>query len=254
MAWMRIESGVARHPKFQAAGPVAAWLWICGLAYCQETLTDGVIMASSIRYLGVLRPERAVNRLLSCGLWERVDGGYRIHDYLEHQRSASQIRQIQAERVAAGRRGGEANRKQVASAKSKQTANPQHRTEQNTEGEKYVSSATGAEPPAVLTFPTSGQPATWGLTQGQIDAWTSAYPGVDILGECKRAQVWLAANTRKTASGMPRFLVSWLGRATNTPRPAVAASARGVAGSRTAGNVAALQAFVARHQPPEGDA
>ena len=43
MAWVRIESSVARHKKFQQAGPAASWLWLCGLLYCQEGLTDGVI-------------------------------------------------------------------------------------------------------------------------------------------------------------------------------------------------------------------
>jgi len=82
---------------------------------------------------------------------------------------------------------------------------------------KSVSPATSAEPPADtrLTFSTTGRPTTWHLTQAQVDDWVGVYPGIDVLGECRKASAWLAANGRKTASGMPRFLVSWLNRTTN---------------------------------------
>jgi len=38
-----------------------------------------------------------------------------------------------------------------------------------------------------------------------------------VLAECRKAHVWLEANTqkRKTATGMPRFLAAWLTRATD---------------------------------------
>ena len=100
--------------------------------------------------------------------------------------------------------------------------------------------------PTVLTYPTVGTYRTWALTQGQIDRWRESYPNVDVLAECRKAQAWVEANQvkRKTAGGMPRFLVQWLNRVVET------ASSRpvAVAGSRTAGNVAALQRFVERGQ------
>jgi translation initiation factor IF-1 len=82
------------------------------------------------------------------------------------------------------------------------------------------SSATSAKPdesPALLTFTTIGPVKSWPLTQLQIDEWATAYPGLDCLGECRKAQAWLGANQKKTAKGMPRFLVSWLGRAVDKP-------------------------------------
>ena len=70
--------------------------------------------------------------------------------------------------------------------------------------------------PPVLTFPVVGQKGpTWDLSQAQIDAWQQSYPDVDILAECRKALAWVQANRRKTARGMPRFLVAWLNRATN---------------------------------------
>lgn len=86
------------------------------------------------------------------------------------------------------------------------------------------------EPLTEHTFTTSGNPREWTLTQAKLDQWTEAYPGVDVPGEMRKAVQWTdAATKRKTARGMPRFLVNWLNRATDngrgqkataTPKPA----------------------------------
>jgi hypothetical protein len=119
--------------------------------------------------------------------------------------------------------------------------------QKQTRARKDVSPATRAEPPAdtVLTFIAIGKPAVWHLTQAQVTDWEGVYPGLDVLGECRKASAWLLANGRKTASGMPRFLVSWLNRTTNS---APARTGPSPYGSKTSGNVAALQEFVRRHQ------
>jgi len=74
--------------------------------------------------------------------------------------------------------------------------------------------------PAVVVFPVIGDPKApeWALTEARIAEWRTAFPGVDIEAECRRALVWVNANQRKTAKGMPKFLVSWLGRAVDRPR------------------------------------
>ncbi len=75
-------------------------------------------------------------------------------------------------------------------------------------------------PPAgevVMTFPTVGPVKSWPLARSQVDEWARAYPGVDVLGECRKALAWVKANPTKakTARGMPAFLVRWLGNATD---------------------------------------
>ena len=105
-----------------------------------------------------------------------------------------------------------------------------------------------AEPPAastpkLLTFPTVGHPPFWDLVEGQVDRWRELYPNLDIVSECRKALGWIEQNPtkRKTARGMGSFLVSWLNRAVDRGgRPAA------TNGSRTAGNVDALQAFIDR--------
>jgi hypothetical protein len=117
--------------------------------------------------------------------------------------------------------------------------------------EKSVSSPpqTATEPtpasPPVLHFPVVGsKDPTWALTQRQVDEWTALYPGLEVLAESRKALAWLAAKpqNRKTAGGMPRFLVSWLNRAVND-RPR---GPTGPAFGKTAGNLASLQRFAAR--------
>lgn len=72
--------------------------------------------------------------------------------------------------------------------------------------------------PAVLEFPTNGKPRAWVLRQSRVDELRELYPGVDVIGECRKALAWCqaAGNRRKTSSGMPRFLVNWLNRANDS--------------------------------------
>ena len=73
--------------------------------------------------------------------------------------------------------------------------------------------------PAALTFTAVGRgPSSWALSEAQIAEWATAFPGVNVLVECRKAQAWVQAKPerRKTARGMPAFLVGWLNRATNS--------------------------------------
>jgi hypothetical protein len=95
MSWSRLVPGFSRHPKRLKAGPLASWLWICSVDYCTEHLTDGFLPDFCVPTLcpnmrgGNLK--RAVDNLLAVGSWELVDGGYRVHDYLKHNQSKSQV-------------------------------------------------------------------------------------------------------------------------------------------------------------------
>lgn len=72
------------------------------------------------------------------------------------------------------------------------------------------------EPP-LLTFPCDGESKQWHLVQSQVDHWQELFPSRDIMADCRAALAWIEANPskRKTASGMPRTLVGWFGRAQN---------------------------------------
>jgi len=118
MAWVRIEDQVPRHPKMLSAGPVACWLWVLGLCYCQHQLTDGFIPDMAVPVLGMKLASRYAKTLVKVGLWERVEGGYRVHDYLAFNDTRATALE---KREAAKRAKSEAGKKGMASRWSNNT-------------------------------------------------------------------------------------------------------------------------------------
>jgi hypothetical protein len=80
--------------------------------------------------------------------------------------------------------------------------------------------ASSTPEPAVLTFPTDGNPKSWNLTQSTIDRFKELYPSLDIMTECRKSLAWIEADSkrRKTAGGMKRFLTNWLNNNQNSYR------------------------------------
>lgn len=112
MSWVKIDDKFPRHPKILRAGPLAGWLHINGLAYCAEYLTDGFIPVQAIPAMvdwsthGICflvsesqftdsfdRPENIslAQVLVETGVWDKIKGGYQIHDYLKYQPSKEQV-------------------------------------------------------------------------------------------------------------------------------------------------------------------
>lgn len=90
-----------------------------------------------------------------------------------------------------------------------------------TEGSSEALSRSEPDSPICFEYPTIGPDGpSWRLRRVQVDEWRATYPGVDVLAECRRALAWVKANPgrRKTAKGMPKFLVSWLSRAVDSGR------------------------------------
>lgn len=111
MAWLRIDDTVPEHRKMLQAGPAACWLWVCGIAYCQRQLTDGFIPEVALPMLGVgSRVKKLADALVTAGLFECADGGYRIHDYHDHNATRDEAmerrQELRRKRAAAGRQGG----------------------------------------------------------------------------------------------------------------------------------------------------
>jgi hypothetical protein len=110
MVWTKLDDGIYDHPKLLSVSPATGWVFIAGLAWAGRHLTDGVIPAGA---LPVLRgtPEQA-GELAGAGLWEPVEGGWRIHDYGQHQPSAESVNghrsELSAKRAEAGRKGARA--------------------------------------------------------------------------------------------------------------------------------------------------
>lgn len=96
MAWVKLDDAFLDHPKFISAGPLAGYLAITGIAWSNRNLMDGFIperqVARLVNFEDLAKAEDLAGELVTAGLWERVAGGYRIHDYHDYQPSAEAVR------------------------------------------------------------------------------------------------------------------------------------------------------------------
>lgn len=116
MAWVKLDDQFARHPKVLRAGPLASWLHVCALTYCAQYATDGFVPHVAVNGLadfsGIKMPPfkghrgRTVNtpegldfvgELIDAGMWEEVEDGYRLHDYLDYNPSREQVEKERVE-------------------------------------------------------------------------------------------------------------------------------------------------------------
>lgn len=104
MTWVKLDDKLPEHPKLLAAGDQAAWLFVSGLCWCARHLRNGRIPTEVLpRLTGFRKPAQLADRLVEAGLWERVDGGFLVHDYLDYQESEVDVkerRRATAARVA----------------------------------------------------------------------------------------------------------------------------------------------------------
>lgn len=90
MTWIRVDDALPEHPKIETAGPVAAWLYVCGLAYASRNLTDGFIPENRALALAGPGGQELIDKLVRVNSWERIQDGYQIHDYLDYQQSRAE--------------------------------------------------------------------------------------------------------------------------------------------------------------------
>ena len=155
MAYIRLDDRFPDHPKIARAGPEAAYLYVCGLCYCNRYLTDGFIPAAVVPRLVPYTPEQiqqTVSTLLDACLWHvssksTANAGYDVHGYLEYQSSRASVMDVRTARQAAGKAGGLAPHK-LRSKNSKRQAKVQHKEEVRREEEKKeVIGEPTAQPP-----------------------------------------------------------------------------------------------------------
>lgn len=92
MAWVKLDDQVPLHEKMLKAGPAACWLWVCGIAHGQAKLTDGHISDLALPMIGVPKGYKDLaETLCRVGLFERVDGGFKVHDYHDHNDSRETV-------------------------------------------------------------------------------------------------------------------------------------------------------------------
>ena len=142
MPWARLDDQFPNHPKVRAVGAVGLALQTAAICYCAQYLTDGFLSfaAADTVIHSVLAPitkdDGSVwtvamtsgmsgddaetldwkKMMVSAGLWEPRNGGYRVHDYLDYNPSKKEYLQTLRNKRIAGQAGGQASAQARAQA------------------------------------------------------------------------------------------------------------------------------------------
>ena len=115
MAWLYLDDQLPDHPKIVQAGGDAAWLFVCGLAYCRRYDTDGFIPAAAVPRLTDRRsPLKLAAVLVNVSLWEPGNDGWNVHDWSDWNRTNTS-RSEAGRKAAAARWSKDASRNANAS-------------------------------------------------------------------------------------------------------------------------------------------
>lgn len=234
MSWVKIDDKAWAHPKLTGLSGNATRLWLFALCWCNQQETDGEIPKSVLRLLG--GSAKDVTELTGAGLWHVTAAGWAIHDYLEYQPSAAQMRDERSKRSEAGRLGG---RKSGDTRRSKTEASASHvlrrddtkieagasindaknealaspllqinRTpvpsrpvparpaEESTFAQSSTSSTPKEASPGVLGIPLAGG-GEHVVTASDLEEWAAAYPGVDVIQSLRSCRQWNLADPRR---------------------------------------------------------
>lgn len=88
MTWVKLDDTCPDHPSIVGLSDAAFACWVRSLCYASRHLTDGFVPRSAIRTLGTAK---AAKELLAAGRWEDVEGGVRVRNYGEKQRTREQV-------------------------------------------------------------------------------------------------------------------------------------------------------------------
>ncbi len=232
--WIKMRTGLWTHPKVALIAmrlgiPKAAVIGCLHGAWsiADEHSEDGSIECLSTDMIDAQIEQRGfAEQMASVGWLEITETGVQFPRYEEHNGSTAKRRASEQKRKRTGRAAAscpQAVRNPSASMRTQcgpeEKRGEEKREETPTESFCSEPSPNGSELDAgqvVLEFRTVGTGAkTWHLTQTKVDEYAEAFPGLDIVAECRKARQWCNDNPekRKTPKGMPRFLNTWLSKA-----------------------------------------
>jgi hypothetical protein len=211
--YIRIHDGMPDHPKVDGLSNGAFRLLVTCWCYCSRYLTDGCIPSKVWLRKG---NGRYRNELRNAGLVEMDSetGDAYFHDYLEHQRSAAEVADLRKHRQEAGRLGGKAKAKGLASAKANAVANGK----QNLPIDIDIDKGKNTAAPSGFAEFWSAYPKKVGKPAAE-KAWTKA-----VKGGVDPAHLTLVAGqyAERTANTDPKFIchpTTWLNQARYNDEP-----------------------------------
>ena len=225
MAWARIDDNFFNHPKVRNAGKDAVIFYLAALCHSNAFLTEGFIQDAMIELIGVQsfqkKPVQLAERLVDCGLWERVDGGYLIHDFLKYNHSKAEVEEIKSKKSASGKLGG----RPALKANDKQTESHTQPIPSHTQPsqEKDKESAAGGEKSEAVAAVSKAYESEIGIitagTSERIKAAVEEYPADWIIDAISEAVKYNARNWAYVSKVLTRWKAQ--GR-TNGKGPALA--------------------------------
>lgn len=204
-AYFTLDVGYLTNPKIAPlldSHPRAVLLHIECIAYSAQHLTDGVVpMLLAMRL--ACAEQCHMDMLVQSGLvLDQGDGSVVVHDYLEHQRSASDVKRAsdKAQRAAAARWGDA-----PSNASSMPTALPTAMPREKEREKERTTTSRGSDKPTPARA--VALPDSWTPTSEHRDRATS--DGLDVDREAIKFQAH-AAERGRTAKNWNAAFTRWL--------------------------------------------
>ena len=152
MTWVKLDDRYATHRKLLRAGPVAMALDVAGMCYSAGHGTDGFIPAEALvaaaPFLALPKARAAAAQLVAVGRWQTVEGGWRIHDFLDYNPSAAK----REKDLEAGRARARASRdRRAANVQRSNGEPPAHVRRDSSEASPGVRVTPSPSPSTVVT-------------------------------------------------------------------------------------------------------
>ncbi|MFD4257759.1 hypothetical protein ACFWR9_09005 [Streptomyces sp. NPDC058534] len=92
MPWVKLDDRFPSHRKVALLTDRAFRLHVSALCWASENLTDGRIADRELPLVAKVRNVKATaQQLAEAGVWDRIEGGWEIHDYLDYNPSREQV-------------------------------------------------------------------------------------------------------------------------------------------------------------------
>ena len=111
LPWVRLDANIGTHDKLAPLqltpdGRSAFVLYVCALGWAGGHGTDGHIPKHVLSFVapGLPKKPKLAQLLVEAGLWEYVEGGWQIRNYLERQQSSMVTEAVSAQKSAAAQK------------------------------------------------------------------------------------------------------------------------------------------------------
>ncbi|MGW3321091.1 hypothetical protein [Streptomyces virginiae] len=179
MPWVRLDDRFPSHRKVALLSDRAFRLHVSALCWSSENLTEGKILDTELRVIAHVRNTKAAAKELEeRNLWDRVDDGWVIHDFLEYNPDRAKVK---AERDAnAARQQAWRDRKKAKAEAEAAAAKAREEAERNASRNGVTNGVNNATP-----APAPSPSTSFGSTAAAAsDPEVRTY---DTLGDLKRA-------------------------------------------------------------------